>query len=504
MIKKNCLKILLILALVLFTMCMFNLNSNVVYAADEISQEYLDNLLNIIPNTIELDISEKQVIQKNGVTIIDEPRDVTSDENLDGNKALKEKITSIFNKNNIDITTLEEQDYEIYIFITEDLEGEIYITDSKHTISSTKMLDIIYNNSDNHNIEEENQIIDTIKNNIPQYYLMTIDENGDRDLGSFKVVENYYSKILNDSSITLNVTARAGDFGSFVTGYTGTMQVFKDDLFCGTVNVCDELFLDRIIIPENIEDTSEAYIQYSLPIAQKAFSKYMDGTITLKVGYDDFNVTYKKKKLLNSNLDNIYTVYENGSAIGVVILEKEKSNINLTDTTTNIKLETDTSIISSDVKLVIETITSGDTYNNVEETLKDNVSKMYVYDISLESNGVKVQPSGKVKISIPIPENFDKSNLAIYRIEENGTKIKYEVTVEDNYAVFETDHFSTYVLAQKTNVTDNTEQEGNQNATSEHIKDETPKTGTENNTISVISSILSVISIISLAIVKRI
>ena len=72
-----------------------------------------------------------------------------------------------------------------------------------------------------------------------------------------------------------------------------------------------------------------------------------------------------------------------------------------------------------------------------------------MFDIKLESNGVKIQPNGKVKISIPVPDNFDKSNLVVYRVADNGDKTEYAVTINGDVATFETDHFSTYVLAEK-------------------------------------------------------
>lgn len=87
---------------------------------------------------------------------------------------------------------------------------------------------------------------------------------------------------------------------------------------------------------------------------------------------------------------------------------------------------------------------------------------MYVYDITLQSNGVKVQPNGKVKVSIPVPEGLDTNKLVVYRIDKEGNKTEYKITVEtiDNikHAIFETNHFSTYVLGEKAEeTTTNTE-----------------------------------------------
>ena len=58
---------------------------------------------------------------------------------------------------------------------------------------------------------------------------------------------------------------------------------------------------------------------------------------------------------------------------------------------------------------------------------------------------------GKFEVRIPIPENFDKESLAVYYVDDKDKKIEHEVTVKENYAVFTTNHFSIYTLAEKTN-----------------------------------------------------
>lgn len=146
------------------------------------------------------------------------------------------------------------------------------------------------------------------------------------------------------------------------------------------------------------------------------------------------------------------------------------------DSTTGIKLEATETQLPANTKATIEEVTTGNTFNIVKTVLKDSTNKMKIFEITLKSNDVEIQPNGKIKISIPIPEGFDTSKLMVYRIEENGTKTEYTVTVNGNYATFETDHFSTYALAEvkqeDTTVNTNTD---NKNTNKE--KDITPKTG---------------------------
>ena len=198
-----------------------------------------------------------------------------------------------------------------------------------------------------------------------------------------------------------------------------------------------------------------------------------------------------------------------------IIVRREQSiqsPVTTTDTNTNIKLESNTDIVPSDTVLEVKVVDK----NNITV---ENANNFIAYDITLKSNGTEIQPNGNVKIKIPVPEGYKTNSLIVYRIDGNN-KIKYNVTVETidgvNYAVFETNHFSTYILAeQKTEVetkpsTDNQQQTTTPPATTETPskpttnkgeKDNTPKTGT----IDIIGYMIpvAVISAYGIILIKR-
>ena len=97
------------------------------------------------------------------------------------------------------------------------------------------------------------------------------------------------------------------------------------------------------------------------------------------------------------------------------------------------------------VKMVATKI---DKNKNAENKLKNIVNKYTIYDIELlDKDDNKIQSNGKVKVSLLIPEEYNKNNLVVYYI---GDKVEeYDVTVNGNYAQFETEHFSEYILAEK-------------------------------------------------------
>lgn len=210
--------------------------------------------------------------------------------------------------------------------------------------------------------------------------------------------------------------------------------------------------------------------------------------ITLYVEKGSYAEEYAKK-------ENIKYVITNSS-------EDTKTPISLSNN--EIKIESTTNVIPENTKLLVKEVTTGNNYNIVSQALETDVNKFVLYDISLESNNAKIQPNGKVKISIPVPNGFDKSNISVYRVEDNGNKIEYATKIEKmegkEYAVFETDHFSNYVIAEKTTKVEQS-QETQKQENLQHKLDNEPKTGII-NVVSIVSVIVAV-SLIGFTVCKQ-
>ena len=59
--------------------------------------------------------------------------------------------------------------------------------------------------------------------------------------------------------------------------------------------------------------------------------------------------------------------------------------------------------------------------------------------------------NGIFEVTMPVPTDLEGKNLAIYYVTEDGKVEEHEVTIKDGYATFQTNHFSIYTLAEKTN-----------------------------------------------------
>lgn len=171
---------------------------------------------------------------------------------------------------------------------------------------------------------------------------------------------------------------------------------------------------------------------------------------------------------------------------------------NVVDDKTNVKFEYTEGTLPKDIKLEVNKLSQSDIDSKIKTTLTD-INKFEIFDINLLRDGEKIQPNGKVKVSLPITTGFDKSRLIVYRIEENN-KIEYEVTVVTidgkEFAQFETDHFSYYVLGEtlKENNSSNSLDKG-------QILEDEPKTGIISGTIG--TTVLLVLASIGYGVCKK-
>ncbi len=81
--------------------------------------------------------------------------------------------------------------------------------------------------------------------------------------------------------------------------------------------------------------------------------------------------------------------------------------------------------------------------NAVEEVLRlfDKVSA--VYDVTMEADGVAIQPNGEITIKLLIPEDILGKNFRIFH-NHNGEFTEIEYTVDGDYAVFTVDKLSEF------------------------------------------------------------
>ena len=169
----------------------------------------------------------------------------------------------------------------------------------------------------------------------------------------------------------------------------------------------------------------------------------------------------------------------------------DSSNISIKDSTTNVIITARSGVIADGTTLKATELTEGERFEAIKKVITD--SKFKVFNITLLLNGAEVQPNGSVKVSLPIPSGYDKSKLIVYYVDSTGATTKKSVTISEdgNYAVFETDHFSDYVLAES-ETANGSGNEGTTGSAGSDL-DKEPKTGI-NSPISFVVTVLAVAS----------
>lgn len=105
--------------------------------------------------------------------------------------------------------------------------------------------------------------------------------------------------------------------------------------------------------------------------------------------------------------------------------------------------------VDPDTDFEVEEI-SGDNFLVVEETvtngIEGDVEVLKAFDINLKnSEGVHVQPDGSIKVKLP--NDWSKSGIyKVYRVNDDGTLTDMNAYREGSHLVFDTDHFSIYVI----------------------------------------------------------
>ena len=461
---KSKVKFLVMLGLALFIVCIFSTSVNATTS---------EEIKNVIPDTINLDIPE---IEYNKVQT-----------------SIESKVKEIIA--NSDLEDKDTLNVSVYY-------NMLYFYKATVNVGSTqKKVNISFNNTNSVNKEDE-QYVKNLKIENPKYvetdlnYLVVNKENKDQWSYCEKRLNEYFTNKVNDSNIKLVAVIGQGAGNGINLGATNVyLYMFKNGKLYDIRDIENITFIPVVDVPASVTD--------------KELNDYVVKEVNKIYDYNEYGYVSISKKA-----DNIYKLNSESKLKDYytceIMVKREKATaVTNTDADTKIKLDTTSAVVPKGTTLVAEKVTSGDNYNTVVKAVEEDLSKFVLYDISLINNNVKVQPNGKVNVSIPIPSGYDASKIVVYRVAEDGTKTKLDITVKDGYITFETDHFSNYVVGEeKTKIAEETSTETTDDTskTSNSTKrelDNTPKTGEDTNVLTIISSIISLVSAGAIALVKR-
>ncbi len=279
----------------------------------------------------------------------------------------------------------------------------------------------------------------------------------------FNLVANYAKSLrkeFENSNLTYYMDIRLGDDYEMYNYVGGELVLMYDDIMGKLVPVGIQ-YKNVIYIPDDIENTPEAYIE----AAKKRIEDYLGSSVKIEkvgkrselvpethedpfdfslLGDEDKMGEYYYKITVNNNSDYFVIVSDSNKI--------EKVETISTDILTNVTVSTTDPTVPVDTTIKVNEVEEkSDEYKKIIEFF--NQVKFRAFNISLHSNdrGIIVRlENGKFKIVIPFGKDYIGKKLKAYFIKDDNSKEEYNVVLDENgNASFETAHFSTYIIAEE-------------------------------------------------------
>ena len=381
---------------------------------------------------------------------------------------------------------------------------EILLEDkSNNSTIATKTITFTYNNSSNYNEADKKYVVDLIKSidlpanseDLPEYLPVTASYKWTcyYELGDNENVPSFES-LVSDSSIKIIDTHMAyGDGEPFGGNHTTVYAFFKNGIYYGNVHL-KRFYMAQITVPNNIEDTEEAYINYAKPKIQdylnnmSANYKYQIKSIKKVSGYF-YNVVAEDYSEGNVNY---------GGDMGNIVIKKADgapagNDIYVDNLTENINIAAKP--ISSSTVMISKANDKG--YNII----------LGSYELTLTGTENLSEP---IDITFTVGDKYNNQTVYILHQKKDGSFEDFTKTVVNGKVTITVDELSPFTLAVKTSTTDNedtnssepTEKPQEPTIGDKGELDETPKTGTNFNMINILS-LAAILSLGGIMITKR-
>ena len=198
---------------------------------------------------------------------------------------------------------------------------------------------------------------------------------------------------------------------------------------------CDNL--KNITVPKNVTTIQDYALGYYYDEQSATYKKYDDFTISGYAGS-------KAQEYAEANEIRFIELNEKETTDGIKIeYSKDDSSIG-GDNEEKVSLE------SRQLTEADSEYSKIDFTGKIEDTdVKPEDVKSVTYEISLKNeSGQTVQPSEKVTVKIPVPDGYMGENCKVYYVNEKGKFTNMNAVCQNGFLIFETGHFSTYLVTE--------------------------------------------------------
>lgn len=210
----------------------------------------------------------------------------------------------------------------------------------------------------------------------------------------------------------------------------------------GKAAFCDCDAMKNITIPDSVERIAgKALGYYSLSYNTESGETDKKGRTDFTVlGYSGSEAQYyvNWQNEYNSVLFSFVELKKAQSVEGVTVEYKKELIAN-----------------GADITLLTKQLSAADKeYQNIiiadkimDTSVKSENVKFTAYDITIKNSaGAAVQPKGKVTVKMPVPAGYDGVKCKVYYVNNKGEFVDMKAVYGGDYMIFETTHFSTYMI----------------------------------------------------------
>lgn len=283
MFKKKCVKVLIIFLLFLISICIVKLNF--VKAAD-ITNEEINNMVNLIPTEISLDIPEVEY--------------------KDAEILIKNDVIKLFKENNLYFENLiVEVKVRDYMGMDGFYDANVYLYSKQNNCWNSlaqTTIKLKYNNTGNITSEDIEYVSNFNLENLKiNYHILDFNKWNAEDFfeeAYLKAGEDYTKKI-NDPAITIKFASAAGGGGLYEAGSeVSILLIFKDGKLCKHQQLSGNIsFVPEFIVPYNVlEVNRDLYVK-----------SILENTVALS-SLDGHYIVEKITEGTDEGYDNGYTI----------------------------------------------------------------------------------------------------------------------------------------------------------------------------------------------------
>ena len=303
-------------------------------------------------------------------------------------------------------------------------------------------------------VDEQVTMLSSAINGLKTKAKNSLDKNNLED-GKYQVQINFWHSTLNKASMgnaSLNHTALIEVINGKIY-----MSLSVHPMLVGTITAsiaslqikqANGSYVYADVIANKIAGGKPSAFKFVLPSTNNYISVKVDPQVEV-MGDDPVDAR------LRISWDTLVSVSDNTVVSSNTSLKVAKDSVlsdatTLIDIKTDVKLEVEENVLPKGTTMNVTTVLSGEDYDKAKLALEEIGANFVLYDITLlNSENLSIQPNGVVKVFLPVPEGMNTDAIAIYRINEDGTKTLLESEVENGYVIFYTNHFSVYAIVEK-------------------------------------------------------